>query len=60
MLAGEDDPATPVSEAEKLVRALTRAPVEFIRYPECGHGVFREVPDDALSDIRRFLLRLDV
>jgi len=58
ILAGEDDPVTPAAEASRLAEALTNARVDLVRYENCGHGVFREVPDDALAATRDFLARL--
>jgi proline iminopeptidase len=58
VLAGEDDPMTPASQAARLATGLVNAPVTFESYPFCGHGVFREVPDEALAATRRFLATL--
>jgi proline iminopeptidase len=58
ILSGEDDPVTPPSEAVRLAAALTNAPVRLVRFGDCGHGVLREVPDEALDATREFLLAL--
>ncbi len=58
ILAGEDDPVTPAAEAARLAAALTGARVRLERYERCGHGVYREVPDEALGATREFLASL--
>jgi pimeloyl-ACP methyl ester carboxylesterase len=58
ILAGDDDPVTPSSEAERLAAALTNADVQLERYPDCGHGVYREVPEVAIAATLRFLSAL--
>ena len=58
ILAGEDDPVTPAAEAARLAAALTGARVRLERYERCGHGVYREVPEDALGATREFLASL--
>jgi proline iminopeptidase len=58
VLAGQDDPMTPANEAARLVAALVNAPVTLEVYPACGHGVFREMPPEALASTRRFLAAL--
>lgn len=55
VMAGEDDPITPIAFSEEIVAGLTNAPVQFKRYTECGHGVFGDVPDQAMPVLRQFL-----
>jgi len=55
VMAGEDDPITPIAFSEEIVAGLTNAPVQFERYAECGHGVFGDVPKDAMAVLRQFL-----
>jgi pimeloyl-ACP methyl ester carboxylesterase len=54
VLAGEEDPAFSVAGAEELVECLPTDLVEFRRYPNTGHGVFRDAPS-ALDDVIRFI-----
>jgi pimeloyl-ACP methyl ester carboxylesterase len=54
VLAGEEDPAFSVAGAEELVDCLPRHLVEFLRYPNTGHGIFRDAPA-ALDDVIQFL-----
>lgn len=54
VLAGDDDPSTTVAGTEELVAALPDGLVRYERYPETGHGVFRDRPD-AIGVVRDFL-----
>jgi proline iminopeptidase len=54
VLAGEDDPATPLAGAEELVAHLPAALVRFERFANAGHGVFRDRPD-AIDVVRDFV-----
>lgn len=55
VLAGEDDPITPIADAEDIAAALPADRVRLARFPGCGHGVFRDDPQGGLEAIRRFL-----
>lgn len=55
VLAGEDDPITPVEDALDIAAALPPACVRLVRFPGCGHGVFRDDRPAAFAEIRRFL-----
>jgi proline iminopeptidase len=54
VLAGEDDPSATIAGVEELVAALPQESVTYERYPDVGHGVFRDRPD-AVDVVRRFL-----
>jgi proline iminopeptidase len=56
VLAGELDPTYTIAGAEELVAALPPALVELRRYPDAGHGVFRDTPE-AIDDAIAFILR---
>jgi len=56
LLAGEDDPSFTLAGAEELAGALPREFVTFRRYPDTGHGVFRDTPS-AIDDVLEFVLR---
>lgn len=56
VLAGEDDPITPMGDAEDIAAALPASLVELQRFEGCGHGVFRDDPEAGFGAIRRFLL----
>lgn len=55
VMAGGQDPVTPIEDAEEIVAALPPAQVQFARFPHAGHGVWRDEPDAALDAIRRFV-----
>jgi pimeloyl-ACP methyl ester carboxylesterase len=56
VLAGEDDPSTPIEGAEDIVAAIPPPWARLERFPHCGHGVFRDAPERALSLIREFVV----
>jgi pimeloyl-ACP methyl ester carboxylesterase len=58
ILAGDDDPMAAATESERLAEAWVEARVRFERDTDCGHGVFREVPGEALVAKRNFLSTL--
>lgn len=55
VLAGELDPVSPISGAEEMVEALPADRVRFERFPECGHGVFRDDPVASTRILRDFI-----
>jgi pimeloyl-ACP methyl ester carboxylesterase len=55
VLAGEDDPITPMADSEDIVAALPPGLARFERFAEAGHGVWRDVPEAAFRAIRAFL-----
>ena len=56
LLAGEDDPSFALAGVEELAEALPQALVDFRRYPDAGHGVFRDAPH-AVDDVLEFVER---
>jgi len=58
ILAGELDPWYTVAGAEELAAALPQELVELRRYPNAGHGVFRD-DASAMADAIDFILRRD-
>jgi pimeloyl-ACP methyl ester carboxylesterase len=55
VLAGEDDPITPLEDALDIAAAIPASYVRLARFPSCGHGVFRDDRVAAFAEIRRFL-----
>jgi proline iminopeptidase len=55
VLAGSQDPVTPLADSEDIVAALPPGLARFIAFPECGHGVFRDDPEHAFEVIRAFI-----
>jgi proline iminopeptidase len=56
VLAGEQDPICPIELAEELAAGLPPALVRFERFPDAGHGVYRDEPERALAVVREFVL----
>ena len=57
VLGGEDDPTTPIEDQEEIAAALPPDLVAFHRFADCGHGAYRDQPEQALPLIRDFILR---
>ncbi len=55
VMAGRDDPVTPLEVNEEIVASLPNDP-EFHVFDRCGHGVFGDRPEDAFAAIRTFIL----
>jgi proline iminopeptidase len=55
VLVGEDDPITPVEDSLDIAAALPAEHARLLRFPDCGHGVFRDDPEAAFAEIRAFL-----
>ena len=54
VLAGEVDPITPVADLEDLAAGIAGSWLEV--FPDAGHGVFRDKPEEALALVRAFAL----
>jgi proline iminopeptidase len=55
VMAGEEDPVTPVADALDIAAALPAHLVQLARFPGCGHGVWRDDADAAFAVLRRFI-----
>ncbi|MEO6281519.1 alpha/beta hydrolase [Roseateles sp.] len=55
VMAGEQDPVTPLEDAEEIVAALPPQWARFERFPGVGHGAWRDAPEAAERALRRFL-----
>jgi pimeloyl-ACP methyl ester carboxylesterase len=55
ILAGEDDPVSPVAAARRLAASLRNSAVQVETLAGVGHGVFRQAPQPALGFLRGFL-----
>jgi proline iminopeptidase len=56
VLGGELDPVCPIELQAEIAAALPREHVRFERFPNCGHGVFRDDPERGFALIREFIL----
>jgi proline iminopeptidase len=55
VMAGEEDPVTPVQDALDIAAALPPQWVQLERFAGCGHGVWRDDADAAMAVLRRFI-----
>ena len=55
VLAGGLDPITPVSCAEAILAALPEGVGELVVFEDAGHGAYRDHPERAEAELRRFL-----
>jgi pimeloyl-ACP methyl ester carboxylesterase len=55
LLAGEEDPVTPMEDAADIARRVAPSLLRFVRFARAGHGVFRDDPKGALQVIRDFI-----
>ncbi len=55
VIAGEDDPMTPVEAAEEMYRLLPADHRRLERITACGHGTFRDQPERTEMLLRDFL-----
>jgi proline iminopeptidase len=55
VMAGEDDPITPIGDSEDIVAALPPGLTRFERFTGAGHGVYRDAPERAFSLLREFV-----
>lgn len=57
VLAGEEDPITPIEDSEDIVAALTSADVQFARMAGCGHATWRDKQQESFDIIKEFVAR---
>jgi len=55
VLAGEDDPYTPLASAREVADSLPPEVVRFRSFPNARHPVFRDSDPEALDELRAFL-----
>lgn len=55
VLAGEEDPITPLQDSLDIVERLEPSLVTFAQMPDCGHGTWRDKPEESFDIIRRFV-----
>jgi proline iminopeptidase len=56
VVAGEDDPITPISRSELLAACIPAHLVRLARFPNAGHGVHNDDPAGAMALLREFIL----
>lgn len=55
VLGGEDDPVCPIDDQTDIAAAIPQPLMRFERFPNCGHGVYRDDPQRAFAVLREFL-----
>lgn len=55
LMVGEQDPITPPEFSDAIYAKLPPGRVTYLKFPECGHGVVADKPEDALAAIRDFV-----
>jgi proline iminopeptidase len=56
VMAGEDDPVCPLADALDIAAALPPRWMRLARFPNVGHGPWRDDADAAFAVLRRFIL----
>lgn len=57
VLGGEDDPTTPIEDQVDIAAAIAPELVTFHRFADCGHGAYRDRPEDTMPILREFIAR---
>jgi pimeloyl-ACP methyl ester carboxylesterase len=55
VVGGEDDPVTTIRDAEEVAAAIPSSVVRFERFPNAGHGVYRDQPEGFFKVLREFI-----
>jgi proline-specific peptidase len=55
VIGGIDDPMTPITEMEEIIKALPHGLGTFEKIPDCGHGPYRDAPEHLVRLLREFL-----
>jgi proline-specific peptidase len=55
VLAGEHDPVCTIEDMQEIGEAISPNLVRFERFPDAGHGVFRDEPERALKLLSEFI-----
>jgi proline iminopeptidase len=55
LMVGMQDPITPPEFSDAIASALVGSDVNYLKFPECGHGVVGDEPAEALNSIREFV-----
>jgi pimeloyl-ACP methyl ester carboxylesterase len=56
VINGEDDPVTTIHDAEEVAAAIPSGLVRFERFPNAGHGVYRDQPEGFFKILREFII----
>jgi pimeloyl-ACP methyl ester carboxylesterase len=56
VMAGEEDPVTPLAESEDIAAAIQPELVKMVRFANAGHGVYRDRPEAFFRELRDFIV----
>jgi len=56
VMAGDEDPITPLADSQDIVNALAPGVGKLVRFPNAGHGVYRDDPGAFFKSLREFIL----
>ncbi len=59
VMAGEEDPVTPLEDAREIAAAIPAPWGRLVSFPGVGHGAWRDKPDEAMAVLRDFITRTD-
>ena len=55
VMAGEQDPVTPLQDAQEIAAAIPAPWARLVTFADTGHGAWRDKPDEALAVLREFV-----
>lgn len=55
VMAGEEDPVTPLEDAREIAAAIPAPWARLVSFPGVGHGAWRDAPDQAMQLLRAFI-----
>jgi pimeloyl-ACP methyl ester carboxylesterase len=55
VMAGEQDPVTPLQDAQEIAAAIPAPWGRLVTYANAGHGAWRDEPDAAMATLREFV-----
>ena len=56
VMAGEQDPVTPLADAQEIAAAIPAPWGRLATFAHAGHGAWRDEPEAAMAVIRNFLV----
>ncbi len=55
VMAGEQDPVTPLQDAQEIAAAIPAPWARLVTFADTGHGAWRDKPEEALAVLREFV-----
>ena len=57
ILAGDDDPITPIEDSREIAAAMRSNDVEVASFPNARHGVYHDCPQGSLRRLTDFIMK---